>query len=74
MILAQSIDGCLRIRSVKNGKTAVVEIRSHLFPGEWIYCVWKSLPINEAWELFQNQAIHHIDPKRFFQPIVERGV
>ena len=75
-ILAQSLDGCLRIRRVADrhkAAKAIVEIRSHRFPGEWTYCVNRINSLPEAWELFNNQSAHHVDPNRFFEPIIARG-
>jgi hypothetical protein len=73
-ILAHSLDGLLRIRATKNGKAAVVELRSHLFPGDWTWCVFRSQPIDAAWKLFHNQTRFHVDPNAFTQPIVQPGV
>lgn len=73
--LAFSLDGLLRIRNTnKAGTRAVVEIRSHLYPGDWTYCVWRNLPTNEAWDLFHHQTVHHTDPKAYTKPIVLPGV
>lgn len=71
--LVFSIDGLLRLRALKGGK-AVVELRSHLFPGSWTYCVYRSLPMEKAMDLFLSQARHHVDPNIFIKPIVDRGV
>lgn len=74
-VLAIALNGCLRIRTLnKAGTKGVVEIRSHLFPGDWTYCVHRNLKIEDAMELFMNQARHHTDPKKFFQPVVQPGV
>lgn len=72
-ILAITLDGCMRIRQFANGK-AVVELRGHLFPGGWIYCVYRSLSMEKAWELFHNQATHHTNINRFTQPVVSPGL
>lgn len=74
MIKAHSLNGLLRLRATKNGKNGVVEIRSHLFPGSWTWCVYRSLPLEKAEELFENQCVHHTNPNQFFQPIVQPGV
>lgn len=72
-VLAHTLDGCMRIRALSS-KRGVVELRSHLYPGSWSWCVYRSLPIAEAWELFHGQAYHHVDPNRFFQPLVSPGL
>lgn len=68
-VLAHSLEGTLRIR--QQGSRGVVEIRSHLFPGDWTYCVWRSLPLSEAWDLFVNQCQHRV---QYTQPVVNPGV
>lgn len=73
MILAISLDGLLRIRRQSN-LAAVVELRSPAFPGDWTYCVWRSCPIDEAWTLFLNQCLHHLDPHNYMDSIVQPGV
>ena len=73
-VVAQSLNGCLRLNVSKDGKKGVVEIRSHLFPGEWTYCVYRSLPIDRAWELFESQVVWHVDKNKFLEPIVDIGV
>lgn len=72
-VVAISLDGCLRLRNI-NTKKSVVEIRSHLFPGDWVYCIHRSLPSAAAMELFENQSQHHVDRTRFLTPIVNPGI
>jgi hypothetical protein len=72
-ILAITLDGCMRIRQFANGK-AVVELRGHLFPGDWIYCVYRSLTLEKAWDMFHNQAAHHTNINRFTKPVVSPGL
>ena len=55
MILATSPNGQLRLRQKKNGK-GVVELLCH---GEWVWCVWKSAPMELAKETFDYQVRHH---------------
>lgn len=70
-VLAHSLEGTLRIRQQGNhGTFGVVEIRSHLFPGDWTYCVWRSLPIDKAWDLFHGQCQHR---PQYTQPVVQPG-
>lgn len=74
-VIAISLNGCLRIRALNAaGTKAVVEIRSHLFPGDWTYCVYRNLKIEAAMEMFMNQARHHVDPNMFTKPVVQPGV
>jgi hypothetical protein len=54
-ILATSPNGQLRLRQMKNGK-GVVELLAH---GEWVWCVWKSSPMERAKETFANQVRWH---------------
>lgn len=61
-VLAHSLNGCLRIRAAKNGKTAVVELRNKRHPEHWTYCVWRSQPVEKAWTLFTNQCRFHTEP------------
>ena len=61
-VLAHSLDGCLRIHR-QSKHSAVIELRSHLYPGDWIYCVWRTIPIDEAWEMFYNQCQYHLERK-----------
>lgn len=72
-VLAHSLDGCLRIRALKRGR-AVVEIRSHLIPNQWAYCVWRVLPEDRAWAMFDRQCKHHVDASIFTSPVVQPGV
>jgi hypothetical protein len=72
-ILAITLDGCMRIRQFANGK-AVVELRGHLFPGDWIYCAYRSLTLEKAWDMFHNQAAHHTDINRFTKPVAGPGL
>lgn len=72
-VLVFSLDGLMRLRALKNGK-GVVEIRSHPFPGTWTWCVYRSLPMEKAMDLFMNQARHHTDPSIFTTPIVQPGI
>lgn len=72
-VVAISLNGCLRLRNI-NGKKAVVEIRSHLFPGDWTYCIHRSLSLDAAMKLFENQAQHHVDSTCFLKPVVNPGV
>lgn len=72
-VLAISLDGLLRVRKLSNFR-GVVELRSHLFPGDWTWCVYRSTPLDMAMELFLNQARHHVDPAKFIKPIVQPGV
>ena len=72
-VLAISLDGLLRLRKISNFR-GVVEIRSHLFPGTWTWCVYKSTPLDMAHDLFLNQARHHTDSTKFTTPIVQPGV
>ena len=74
MIIAHSLDGCLRLREFKNGVTAVVELRNHLYPGEWRWCMWKSLPKEKAMETFLSQCQFHLRFKKCFEPVVQPGV
>jgi hypothetical protein len=60
-ILAHSLNGQLRIRSSKDGKTGVVEIRAINRPEDWSWCVWPKNPIERAWELFNNQTKFHTE-------------
>lgn len=73
-VLAISLNGLLRIRSNKKGDKAVVELRGYLYPERWTWCVFRSLPIDKAWELFHNQTVFHTDPHEYDQPIVQPGV
>lgn len=72
-VLAHSLDGCLRLRELGGG-LGVVELRSHLYPGRWTWCVWEYLHLDRAMDLFMNQARHHTDPSKFFKPVVDPGV
>ena len=54
-ILATSPNGKLRLRKMKNGK-GVVELECN---GNWVWCVWRSSPMERAQELFDSQARHH---------------
>ena len=60
-ILAHSLNGPLRLRPNKKGDAGVVELRNHLRAGDWFWCVYRSQPIEKAWELFQNQCKFHTD-------------
>lgn len=71
-VLAHSLDGVLRIRQL-NDRQAVVELRSHLFPGDWTYCVFRRLDLVEAWGLFDKQCEFHRRPL-FTTPVVQPGV
>lgn len=71
--LAHTLDGLMRIRSSTNGKTGVVEVRSPYYPRDWMYCVYRSLPIDQAWEIFHAQSVHHTDSNIYLNPIVEKG-
>lgn len=73
-ILAHSLDGCLRLKANLTSGKGVVELRSHLYPTLWTYCVWRSLPLAEAWDLFNNQTMHHVNPHQYHQPVVQPGV
>lgn len=54
-ILALSPNGKLRLRQMKNGK-GVVELDCH---GKWVWCAWRSLPIEKAQEFYKNQVEFH---------------
>lgn len=56
MVLDISPNGNLRLRKMKNGK-GVVELRG--YDGTWVWCVWKSRPMDCAKELFANQVRWH---------------
>lgn len=55
MVLDISPNGNLRLRKMKNGK-GVVEL---LCGDEWVWCVWKSNPMDRAKELFANSVRWH---------------
>lgn len=71
-VLAVSLNGCLRIRSL-NSKNAVVELRSYLCPGEWTYCVFRNIPLSRAWEIFHNQSQYHDDINAYSSPVIKPG-
>ncbi len=54
-ILATSPNGQLRLRQMKNGN-AVVELNCH---GKWVWCVWRSSPIDQAWSTYNSQVQFH---------------
>ncbi|QNH71990.1 hypothetical protein P9VFCI_161 [Rhizobium phage P9VFCI] len=72
-ILAHSLNGLLRLRQL-SGTKAVVEIRSHLHPGDWIYCAFRSLDLEEAHRIFHHQCEYHVSKDMYLQPIVQPGV
>lgn len=72
-VLAMSLNGLLRVRKISK-KRGVVEIRSHLYPGDWTWCVWRSNSLDMAMQLFMNQAGHHLDGAKYIKPIVQPGV
>ena len=72
-VMAISLDGCLRIRSLTSGKS-VVELRSHMFPGEWTWCVYRSMKNKDTWDMFENQCAHHDNKDKFLDPVVQPGV
>ena len=61
-VLAHSLDDELRLRQISRDK-GVVEIRSSLRSDDrWTYCVYRSLPLEKAHELFNNQCRFHVKP------------
>ncbi len=54
-ILATSPNGQLRLRAIGKDK-GVVELLSH---DEWVWCVWRSSPLERAWTTYNNQVRHH---------------
>lgn len=54
-ILATSPDKLLRLRKLKNGK-GVVELDCH---GVWVWCVWRSSPMERAIEAYNSQLRFH---------------
>jgi hypothetical protein len=54
-ILATSPNGLLRLRRMKNGN-GVVELNCN---GTWVWCVWRSSPIERAWSTFNGQVQFH---------------
>lgn len=72
--IAYSLDGCLRlIQFGRHGEKGCVQIRAHLYPGDWSSCVYRQQPFDDAKQFFWEQAIFHVDRHRFFQPVVEPG-
>lgn len=56
-VLAMSLNGQLRIRELRSGTRGVVEL--HDGRGGWVWCVWTSCDIEQAWSLFHNQCKFH---------------
>lgn len=56
-ILETSPNGNLRLRLMKNGK-GVVELANY-DRSNWVWCVWRSLPLDEAQKLFDSQVRFH---------------
>lgn len=71
-IIAYSLDGCLRLVRT-SAASGVVELRSHLYPGYWRWCVRRKFTFPEAEALFEGQCFHHVDPHQYFQPVVRPG-
>lgn len=71
-IVAYSLDGCLRLIYLGRGRGRV-ELRSHLYPGSWTWCVKRFMKLEEARTLFDNQAAFHADPSQYTKPVVRPG-
>ena len=59
MIVAHSLDGCLRLVKNQKGPNGRMELRSPIYPGHWVWCIWRTMDYAKAVEVFEYQSRFH---------------